>query len=278
MMEVLTSRQEWTDLLRVTKSQLVTYLMCPRKFKLQYVTGETPEFTPLNLVFGKVIHEAVAFFYSILKETGQQPPLADVIEEFQVAWSAACLLEDPPIQFDEEHTAESMKTKGIAMLTKFVEEVRPRHIEAVEYPFSVDLVNPDTGELLDFKLVGIVDLVESDDEGNLIVSELKTSAARMSDAKAESLLDGLVYAYALDQLGFRTSENETLVRIDVLVKTKTPGFQQVFVAKERGEYRKLTRWIVQVLDAIEAGSFFAQPGWACKGCQFKKACEEGMAS
>lgn len=277
-MEALTSRQEWTDVLRIDKSKLVTYLMCPRKFKLQYVTAETPEFTPLNLVFGKVIHEAVAFFYSHLKESGEKPALPDLIEEFTITWDSACLLEEPPIRFDEEHTADIMRDKGIAMLTKFYEEVQPRKVEAVEYPFCVDLVHPDTGELLEFKLVGIVDLIESDDEGNIIVTELKTASARMSDDKAENLLDGLVYAYAMDQLGYRTTDTETLVRVDVMVKTKKPGFQQVYVNKERSDYKKLTRWIVQILDAIEAGSFFAQPGWACKGCQFRKACEEGMAS
>src|SRR5262249_42949478 len=149
MIEAQTSRQEWTGLLRITKSQLVTYLICPRKFKLEYVTGETPEFTPLNLALGKVIHAAVAFFYLVLKETGARPRLEQVLEEFELSWTAACL-EDPPIRFDEEHTPASTKAKGIAMMTTFYEQVQPRSVEAVEYPFLVDLVHPDTRKILDF--------------------------------------------------------------------------------------------------------------------------------
>jgi CRISPR/Cas system-associated exonuclease Cas4 (RecB family) len=276
MLQELTSREDWTGVLRITKSQLQTYLMCPRKYYFQYVVGETPEFTPSSMAFGKVLHEAVAFFYSRFGADGMKPPLVEVLDEFRLSWSVACL-QEPAIQWDEKHTAAGMEAQGAGMLTRFYEDVQPRRIDAIEYPFAVPLHDPDTGAPLDVTLVGIIDLIEADDDGNRIVSELKTAAARMSDSKAESLLDGLIYAYALDQLGIRTADTQTLVRIDVMVKTKTPAFQQVYVNKEAGEYRKLGRWIKQILDAIEAGSFFPVYGWACKGCPFKKACDDGMA-
>lgn len=277
ILKELTSRDQWAGVLRITKSQLQTYLMCPRKYYFQYVVGETPDFTPVSMAFGKVMHEAVAFFYLRFAEGGGKPPLADVLDEFRLAWSVA-VLQEPPILWDEKHTAASMEAQGVGLLTRFYEDVQPRTIDAVEYPFAVPIADPDTGEAMDFTLVGIIDLIESDDDGNRIVTELKTSASRMADSKAESLLDGLIYAYALDQLGIRTTETETLVRIDVMVKTKTPGFQQVYVNKEAGDYRKLARWIKQILDAIEAGSFFPVYGWGCKGCQFKTACDAGMQS
>ena len=94
----------------------------------------------------------------------------------------------------------------------------------------------------------------------------------MSTISAENQLDGLVYAYALDQLGFRTTEKETLVRYDVLVKTKKPSFQQVYYNKEAGDYRRLTRWIKEILQAIDRESFFPNFGWACKQCPFKRTC------
>lgn len=98
-------------------------------------------------------------------------------------------------------------------------------------PISVAIFDPDGGRPLDFTLVGIIDLIESDEEGNLIISELKTSAKRYADSQGENQLDGLIYAYALDQLGFRTSDHRTLIRYDVLVKTKTPAFQQAYFNK-----------------------------------------------
>lgn len=277
MLKALTSREEWTGVLRITKSQLQTYLMCPRKYYFQYVVGEIPDFTPPSMAFGKVIHEAVAYFYSRFAEDGVKPELAAVLDEFRLGWSVA-IFQEPEILWDEKHTAASMEAQGVGLLTRFHADVQPRRIEAVEYPFAVPILDPDTGIPMDFTLVGIIDLIESDEEGNRIVSELKTAAARMSDSKAESLLDGLIYAYALDQLGMATTDTETLVRIDVMVKTKTPGFQQVYVNKESGDYRKLARWIQQIWSAIEAGSFFPVYGWGCKGCQFKTVCDEGMGA
>jgi hypothetical protein len=62
---------------------------------------------------------------------------------------------------------------GEALVKKFYEEIRPRKIEAVEYPFAVPVVNTIAGEQLDVSLVGVVDLIESNDDGNLIIAELK---------------------------------------------------------------------------------------------------------
>lgn len=70
-------------------------------------------------------------------------------------------------------------------MQRFYEDVQPRKIEAVEYPFAVPLSDPNTGEKLDVSLVGVIDLIESDDEGNQFIAELKTSS------KADSLAIGV---------------------------------------------------------------------------------------
>jgi hypothetical protein len=69
-------------------------------------------------------------------------------------------------------------------------------------------------------------------------------------------LDGLIYAYAMGQLGFRTGNAETLIRYDVLVKTKSPAFQQIYFNKTTQDLGRLARWIQEVLQAIERESFF----------------------
>jgi hypothetical protein len=120
----------------------------------------------------------------------------------------------------------------------------------------VALSDPNTGEKLDVSLVGMIDLIESDDEGNLFIAELKTSSKRYAESQGENQLDGLIYAYALDQLGFRTGNAETLIRYDVLVKTKSPAFQKIYFNKTPQDLGRLVRWIQEVLQAIERDSFF----------------------
>jgi CRISPR/Cas system-associated exonuclease Cas4 (RecB family) len=142
----------------------------------------------------------------------------------------------------------------------------------VEYPFAIVMSDPITGDPLDVSLVGIIDLIESDDEGTLIVAELKTSAKRYADSQSESQLDGLIYAYAMNRLGFRTADAKTLIRYDVLIKTKSPGFQQIYVNKSPQDYGRLVRWIQEILQAIERESFYPNFGWACHNCQFRRRC------
>src|SRR6266567_4465365 len=223
MIEETTSPKDWASLLRISKSHIQTYLICPRKFYFQYVVALPWEFVPASLPFGTSLHAAVAFFYRAVKQR-EKPDLAFVISEFKRTWEEET--EGKTIGFAPGSSKESMEGLGVLLLRNFYEEVRPRTVQAVEYPFSVPLYDPDGGKKLDYALVGKIDAIESDDEGNLIISELKTSSKRYADSQGENQLDGLVYAYALDQLGFRTSDHRTLIRYDVLVKTKTPGFQQ----------------------------------------------------
>ena len=199
-----------------------------------------------------------------------RPELEPVIREFEAEWEKA--VAGHRLSFKGKTSVDSHLDMGRALLQKFYEEVQPRKIEAIEYPFAVALSDPNTGEPLDVSLVGIVDLIESDDEGNLIIAELKTSSKRYADSQGENQLDGMIYAFAMDQLGFRTTNAETLIRYDVLVKTKSPAFQQIYFNKSPQDYGRLTRWIQEVLQAIDRESFFPNFGWACQNCQFRSRC------
>jgi putative RecB family exonuclease len=270
MIEQQTSPRDWSSMLRVSKSQIQTYLICPRKFYFQYVMGAMPEFLPASLPFGTALHAAVAAFYRELKETGTKPELAPVVREFEIEWEKATA--GQRLSFKGKTSIESHLELGRVLVQRFYEDIQPRKIEAIEYPFAVPLSDPNTGEKLDVSLVGVIDLIESDDEGNLFIAELKTSSKRYAESQGENQLDGLIYAYAMKQLGFCTTNAETLIRYDVLVKTKSPAFQQIYFNKTPDDLGRLARWIQEVLQAIEHESFFPTFGWACQNCQFRKRC------
>ena len=149
MIEEQTSMRSWTSMLRLSKSQIQTYLICPRKFYFQYVTGATgatPEFTPASLPFGAALHAAIATFYCSIKETGARPELASVIHEFEVEWEKE--VSGRRVSFQGNTSVDSHLVLGRALLQKFYEEIHPPKVEAVEYPFAVTLPNPNTGDPL----------------------------------------------------------------------------------------------------------------------------------
>ena len=130
MLEQQTSPRDWSSMLRVSKSQIQTYLICPRKFYFQYVMGAMPEFLPVSLPFGSALHSAVASFYLALKETGTKPELAFVIREFEIEWEKATA--GQRISFKGKTSIDSHLELGAALLQRFYEDVQPRKIEAVE--------------------------------------------------------------------------------------------------------------------------------------------------
>lgn len=144
---------------------------------------------------------------------------------------------------------------------------------AVEFPFSVkipDIINGN-GDL-PIKLEGVFDFVESDRDGSYVVAELKTSAQRFSSLRLEYDLQATTYSYAMEKVHVATSENSCLVRYDVLLKTKKPGFEHYFVTRTKPDHERLVHLINQVLRAIELRVFYRNISWACSICQFLKAC------
>src|SRR5688572_31917461 len=120
MIEEQTSTRSWSSMLRISKSQIQTYLICPRKFYFQYVMGAMPEFTPASLPFGRALHAAVATFYRSIKETGTKPDLVSVTNEFESEWEKE--VTGQRMSFQGKTSADSHRDLGRALLQKFYEE------------------------------------------------------------------------------------------------------------------------------------------------------------
>src|SRR5438874_10658323 len=85
MIEETTSPKDWASLLRISKSHIQTYLICPRKFYFQYVVALPWEFVPSSLPFGTSLHEAAPFFYPGF-QNGLKPDLEFVVSVFERKW------------------------------------------------------------------------------------------------------------------------------------------------------------------------------------------------
>lgn len=266
-------REEMETHLHFSYSQLNTYLICPMKFKFQYVEGVPWETKPVALIFGKAIHRAAETYYRNLQETGEIIRVDQVIATFESVFKGEIDKTEIEIIYKNGETAESIREQGIELLKLLHAEIRPQKIVAIEFPFSVKIPDPINGKgHLEIKLEGVFDLIESDSDGNYAVVELKTSSQRYSSLKLEYDLQATVYSYAMSQMKVATSENSCLVRYDVLLKTKKPAFTQYFVTRTQSDHDRLIHLINQVLRAIEHRIFYRNRGWQCSDCQFKRVC------
>jgi putative RecB family exonuclease len=253
----------------VSFSQIDQYLRCPLKYRFNHIERVEPDFVPAALAFGSGIHGAAAFFFGALGR-GERPELGDVQNFFETYWNLET--RHQPVRFGERDSKESLLDLGRRMLAVLVESVAPgTGVVAVEQPFSVPLVDQDTGELLDRDLVGSLDLLERDGEGRLTVVDLKTAARRYTDVQVEASLQLSIYSYATTMNGFGDQEDVRL-RFDVLTKTKQPELHRYWTTRDRAANVRLYRLVAEVLGAIEGGAFHPIVGWQCKDCQFRSKC------
>jgi len=261
---------QFESFVHISYNQVRTFLQCPQKYFYQYVRGMEWEFIPEYFPFGRAIHKAVEGFYRHIAEKGQKLPLDIFLELFKKTWKLALT---EKIRFKEY--PEALENMGINLLEVFHREAHPGRIIGVEIPFKVDMADRVTGETLPCHLVGIFDLIETDDDGNPVVVELKTGKKRFSEDQLDLDFQATLYGYALKQMGYSTTKDETLIRFDLLLKTKKPALEKSFTIRNEKHYLQALNTIKKVLRAIEKETFFPITGWQCSDCPYQKTCIQG---
>ena len=122
-----------------------------------------------------------------------------------------------------------------------------------------------------------MDLIEEDESGTIIITDFKTAGKAYSADDVDKNMQMTLYQIAARYNGY--SDREILLRLDCLIKTKTPKFEQYWTTRGELDERRLIKKIKQVADGISKGVFVPNDGhWKCKGCSYRKACDEWFAA
>lgn len=257
------------DALHFSITQMKTWLMCPRKFDLRYRRGAEPEFVPMPLAFGSAFHSALAYHYQWLMR-GEPAPVDDVKQRFVDAFTVA--KQGPvPLQDDEDGAGFDVAlAKGLQMVDVNLAHPSavPAKVVGVEVPFTVDLYNPGTGECLEERLFGVIDLITEED-GRRVLVEHKTSSKKYSAdvLNHDTQISG--YSFAAESLGWP----DVALRFSITTKTKVPQVQVEDVRRDEGDQADFLATALGVLTAIDAGISFPVRGWQCRTCPFRSRCE-----
>jgi putative RecB family exonuclease len=206
----------------------------------------------------------LALFYRGIMERSAVPEFEECKTAFREALAAARKGVVPI-----EETETDIEAQGAALLRLFYDGAResPPVVLAVEYPFAVELNHPTTGEVLQERLIGGMDLVVQE-AGRTTVVEHKTASRKWSQDQVRHDLQITCYRLAAAKLGM----GEVGLRVQQLVKTKTPSV--VTVEAERGErdINDLLCIIVGILGAVDAQAFFPVRSGKCLTCPFRRRC------
>ena len=242
-------------------SQVEAYLACPLKYRFRYIDQIPPPWRPAALAFGASVHAAIEWFHRE-RLAGREPTAAQVQAIFDADWYAQNL---DPLVFAEWDSKTSLAEKGRAMLALYVERAGSVRPKTAEERFEIDLFDPVTGEVLDVRLRGFIDLIEED--GTLV--ELKTAARMLDPGSLERHLQVSTYALAV----FPREGKVPKLRLDILLKTKVPRLERLPTTRTTEDLAWTARLIEGTAQAIRAGHFYPNPSWRCTECEYFAHCQ-----
>jgi CRISPR/Cas system-associated exonuclease Cas4 (RecB family) len=257
--------------LHISVSQIKSFLLCSRAFEFRYRLGATPEHVPVPLAFGVSLHTALAAHYDGIRLTGSPPSHEEVLQVFRDAWATA-VAGPIPLQAsnDDDQDGYEHVDKGVEMLTAFrthASAIGQVLVRFVEQRFSVPLFHPQSGEVLDERLSGVMDLVVEEDGRNVVIDH-KSSAKKFA-------ADQLRYDFQLTayQIAARDLDlGEVGLRYQILTKTKKTAIYVEEIRRDESDEADFLSLVVGVLKAIDAGVSYPVRGWQCRSCPYQAAC------
>lgn len=247
-------------------SALRTFLTCPRRYRLHYIDHVRPDFFSAALALGSAWHEVLAVWLAEAASDGElEAQLRDrILSRLREA--------EVPVLFDgEDETEQTFIERALVMFKTFRESVRrPKVVLGSEIPFSIDMADPKTGELLPVPVVGALDAVVVEEDGGGSLWEFKTAAKKYPVVGGTTEFDPqlTLYRRAARELGF----DGVRLRYLVTTKAKTPLLQVLDVERTEADEAELAELFFGVYRAVQAGVDLRQRGWACASCAYASSC------
>jgi len=232
---------------QLSYSRISRYLHCPEQYRLYYVEGLRPRYPAASLVFGQILHQALA---RLFRERG------DPVQFFERLWSEA---RDYDLTYSQRESWEKLREIGRKLLERFLREEFPRlgAIRAAEKTFEINVSG------LDAPFTGVIDLVAELD-GRPTVIDFKT-ASTAYQAHEVALSDQLT-AYRLAEPAVNRAA------LCVLVKTKEPRIEWHLTERQPHQLVEFLSKAGYIVGEIAAGRFYKRPGKWCSWCDYVAVC------
>ncbi len=250
----------------LSASGINSYVECGLQYKFSRIDGLAPEFRPDAMELGSCIHRALADFNQE-RMMGVIPPLKELQACFERHWKKAAE-NNPFIQYKTGSDYKSHLRQGKSLLKAYHENLPAGsfNILAIEEPFRF------MPKGMDIPVIGVMDLVEEDESGTIIIADYKTAARAYSVDDVDKNFQLNIYHMAAKANGF--GHREILLRFDCLIKTRSPRFEQYYTTRSSSDEQRATRKIKAVWNAIQQGIFIPNDtSWKCRTCTYKTHCD-----
>ncbi len=251
----------------LSASSINTYIDCGLMYRFGKIDRLPIEFQSDAMEFGTAIHRVLADHNNV-RQGGYRYKLINLHALFTTYWAEAAKDNDR-IKYSKGKSYEILLEEGKALLTTFLKEHPDEGFKvlAIEEAFSFMV------DGIPIPLIGSMDLVEEDPSGTIIITDYKTSSRAYSNNDVDINDQLTIYNMAAKANGF--ADREILLRFQVLIKTKTPKFEQYYTVRSEEDEHMMARKIRNVWEGISKEVFIPNTGhWKCKGCSYKSYCED----
>jgi len=251
----------------LSASSINSYLECGLQYKFSRVDKLKPDFTADALVYGSTIHKAIEYVQTN-RLFGDPTSTQEAAAFFEKHWREAAE-DNENIKYKKGSSFSSLLKQGMALMTVYVENFPDTgcSVLALEEPFELKL------EGVDIPLIGVMDMVEEDESGTIIITDHKTAARAFSSDEVDKNFQLTVYHMAARKNGY--SDRDILMKFDCLIKTRTPRFEQVYTTRSNSAEHRALKKIQSVWDGIQKEIFIPNDNsWRCSTCSYKSHCQQ----
>jgi putative RecB family exonuclease len=242
----------------LSPSRVSSFQDCALAFRFSAI-DHLPEPSSLPAVRGTLVHAALERLFALDPAERTRGRAATCLDEAHVA-----LRDDAEyvgLELDDEHD-EAMHLRAQELLDNYFRLEDPTTIT----PIGIELRL--AAPLGDLELRGIIDRLELDADGGLVVTDYKTGAAPRQQFEQGRLGGVHFYSFLCEELfGVRPAKVQLLYLADPVAIVAEPSDQA-----SRALRRKLTAVWAAIERSCEREDFRPRPSKLCDWCAFQQHC------
>jgi putative RecB family exonuclease len=121
-------------------------------------------------------------------------------------------------------------------------------------------------------MIGVMDLVEQDSGGTIVITEYKTTSKAYSTEQVERMFQLTIYNMAAKRNGFGNCE--IVLKVDSLIKTQNPRLELFYTTRSDGDEKRAIKKIQEVWRGIQNKIFIPnEESRFCSKCEYRGYCD-----